>query len=131
VNVVNIFVQALQQLVIQLTIFLPKVVVAILIWYVGKYFLNLAVRLVKRIDIKKTKLDNKAIDFLTQVTLVVGKIILVLIVLDFLGIGRTIISALASGLTIAIAVALGIAFGKALEKDASNIVSEVKKHLRK
>ena len=130
-NVVNIFVQALQQLVIQLTIFLPKVVVAILIWYVGKYFLNLAVRLVKRIDIKKTKLDNKAIDFLTQVTLVVGKIILVLIVLDFLGIGRTIISALASGLTIAIAVALGIAFGKALEKDASNIVSEVKKHLRK
>lgn len=129
-TIVNIFVAALQQLFFQLAAFLPKIIAAILIWYVGKYFLNLGVGLLKKIDLKKTKLDNTAINFLTSVALPVGKLILVLIVLDFLGIGSTVIGAFMNGLTIAIAIALGIAFGRALEEDAAKIVGEARKHLK-
>ena len=131
ISIVNIFVNAMQQLVTQLAFFLPKVIVAILIWYIGKYFLNLGVGLIKKVDIKKTKLDNKAINFLAEVTLPLGKLILALIVLDYLGIGRTAIGALMNGLTIAIAISLGIAFGKALEEDAVKLVETARKHLKK
>jgi len=54
-----------------------------------------------------------------------------LVVLDYLGVGRTIIGAVASGLTLMVAIALGLAFGKALEEDAKEIVQQFKKHLGK
>jgi len=60
-----------------------------------------------------------------------GRLILVLVILDFLGIGRTIIAALAQGVTYAIAIALGLSFGKALEKDATKAVENFRKLLFK
>ena len=109
--------------------FLPKAITAILIWFIGKFFLNLGIGLIKKIDIKGFKLDNKAISLLTKVTLPLGKFILILIILDYLGVGRTIIGAFMNGLTLAIAIALGMAFGKGLEKEASNLITKAKKHL--
>jgi len=67
----------------------------------------------------------------SSVVLVVGKILLVLVILDFLGVGRTIIGAIASGLTLMVAIALGLAFGKALEEDAKDVVRQFKEHLGK
>jgi len=126
-NSVQIITVALENVVTQLVNLLPRLIVALIIWYIGKYLLNLAVRLISRIDIKKTKLDNKAIGMLTTLVDVFGRIVLVLVILDYLGIGRTIIAALTQGVTFAIAIALGLSFGKALEDDARTIVGSLRK----
>lgn len=123
----DIILQALNSAVTQLVSILPKLTVALVIWYTGKYLLGLAVSLVKKIDIKKTKVDNKAIGMLTTLVDIIGRIVLVLVILDYLGIGRTIIAALTQGVTFAIAIALGLAFGKALEDDAKKIVANFRK----
>jgi len=127
---VSIFTNAMQQLAVQMATFLPKIVVAILIWFIGKYFINLAVNLVRKIDIKTLKLDNQAINFLIRIISPLGKFVLVLIILDYFGIGRTVTGAFMSGLTLAIALTLGIAFGRALEKDADKLVDQVRGHLK-
>ncbi len=127
----NIVLTALNQVWVQILVFIPKIIVAIVIWVIGKYFINLGVRLIRKIDIKGTKIDDYLIGIFSNVVLIVGKIILVLVILDFLGVGRTIVGAIASGLTLMIAIALGLAFGKALEEDAKEMVQQFKKHLRK
>ena len=127
----NIILTALNQVWVQILVFIPKIIVAIVIWVIGKYFINLGVRLIRKIDIKGTKIDDYLIGIFSSVVLVVGKILLVLVVLDFLGVGRTIVGAVASGLTLMIAIALGLAFGKALEEDAKEIVRQFKEHLGK
>lgn len=124
---IEILAVALDQMVEQLVSVLPKLVIALLIWYIGKYLLGVAVKLVRKIDIKGTKIDNKAIHILTTLVDVVGRVILVLIVLDFLGIGRTLIASLTQGVTFAIAIALGLSFGKALEPDAQKVVGNIRK----
>jgi len=131
VGIANVFVETLFQLLDQLVAFVPKVIVALLIWGVGKHLLNLAVRLVKRIDLKGTKIDNQLADFLARIVVPVGKFLLVLIVLDYLAIGRTIINAFMSGLAFAIAIGLGIAFGEALKPDAKKIVQLLRKQWQK
>lgn len=127
----NVFVQPLAQLWGQMLIFVPRIIVAIVIWLVGKYLIELGVTLIKKVDIKGTKLDNYLTNILSKAVYVVGKILLILVILDYLGVGRSIVSALANGLTITIAIALGLAFGKALEDDAKLIVEETKKHMKK
>ncbi len=127
----NIILTALNQVWVQILVFVPKIIVAIVIWVIGKYFINLGVRLIRKIDIKGTKIDDYLIGIISNVVLVVGKILLVLVVLDFLGVGRTIVGAIASGLTLMVAIALGLAFGKALEEDAKEIVRQFKEHLGK
>ena len=127
----NVVLGSLNQVWIQMLVFVPKIVVAIIIWVIGKYLINLGVSLVRKIDIKQTKIDNYLIGVLSSVVLVVGKIILVLVILDFLGVGRTILGAIATGLTLTIAIALGLSFGKALEEDAKEVVREFKKHIKK
>ena len=127
----NIFIEALRQLVWQLAALLPKVIIAILIWVIGKKLLQIGINLIQKVNITKTTIDDKVINFLVKVALPLGKFILILIVLDYLGIGRTIISAFASGLTWMIAIALGLAFGKALEEDADQLVGEIRKHFKK
>lgn len=127
----NVFVTAGQQLVVQLVDLIPKLIVAIIIWIVGKYFLNLLVGLVRSVKVKELKPVNRLIESFAFLILPIGKVLLALIVLDYLGIGRTVISAFLNGLTIAIAIALGIAFGKALEEDAKALVRSAKKELEK
>ena len=125
----NIVVIALNQLVVQLVNLLPKLIITLIIWWVGKYLINLGVRLIRKIDIKGTKIDDKIISASSSIILIAGKILLVLIILDYWGIGKTIIGALANGLTITFAIALGLAFGKALEPEAKNLVTRFKKKL--
>ncbi|MBN1263481.1 MAG: hypothetical protein JW991_03950 [Candidatus Pacebacteria bacterium] len=127
----NIFVEAIRQLIYQMAEIFPKVVIALIIWWVGNRFLMIGLDLLKKVNIKGTKLDEQIIGVFSKITLPLGKFILVLIVLDYLGIGRTVISAFMNGLTLAVSIALGLAFGKALEKDAGEIVSEVRKQLKK
>jgi len=125
----NIIVTALNQLAIQLVNLLPKLIITLIIWWVGKYLITLGVKLIRKIDIKGTKIDNKIINASSSVILIAGKVLLVLIILDYWGIGRTIIAALINGLTITFAIALGLAFGKALEPEAKNLVERFKKKL--
>ncbi len=127
----NVVLGALSQMWIQMLVFIPKVIVAIVIWVIGKYFINLGVKLIRKINIKGTRIDDYLIGIFSRVVLVVGKFLLFLIVLDFLGVGRTIIGAVANGLTLMVAIALGLAFGKALEEDAKEVVQQFKKHLVK
>lgn len=127
----NIILAALNQLGAQTIVFIPKVIVAIAIWLIGKYLINLGVALIRKIDIKGTKIDDYLIRILSSVVLVVGKILLILVILDFLGVGRTIVGAIANGLTLTVAIALGLSFGKALEEDAKEVVQQFKKHLGK
>lgn len=125
----NIIIEALNQLVLQLASLIPKLIISLIIWWIGKYLINLGAKLIRKIDIKGTKIDNKIISAISSFILIAGKIILVLIILDYWGIGKTIIGALANGLTITFAIALGLAFGKALEPDAKNMVQRFKKKL--
>lgn len=119
---------ALNSIVQELVSLLPKLIIALAIWYIGKYLLSLVLTLLKNIDLdKKSQKDNKALGMLLGSAEVVGRIILVLVILDYLGIGRSIISALAQGVTFALAIALGLSFGKALEDDAKKTVKNFKK----
>ena len=127
----NVVLGSLNQVWIQMLVFIPKIIIAIIIWTIGKHLINLGVTLIRKIDIKRTKIDDYLIGIFSNVVLVVGKFLLILVILDFLGVGRTIVGAIASGLTLMIAIALGLAFGKALEEDAKEVVQQFKKHLRK
>jgi len=120
---------ALNQLVVQLVNLLPKLFITLIIWWVGKYLINLGVKLLRKIDIKGTKVDDKIISTFSPIILIAGKVILVLIILDYWGIGQTIIGALVNGLALTFAIAIGLAFSKALEPDAKNLVEKFKKKL--
>lgn len=128
-NITDVFINSFQQLLNQMVAWIPKLVVALIIWHVGKYALALVGKWVKKIDIPKTKIDNKLIDKFSHIMVGVGKILLFLIVLDYLGIGRSVVAAFANGLTLSVAIALGIAFGRALEGEAKNVVLTVKKYI--
>jgi small conductance mechanosensitive channel len=127
----NLVLEALKQLWVQMVVFVPKVIIAIVIWFVGKYLINLGVVLIRKIDIKALKIDNYLVRIFSSVILVVGKILLILVILDFLGIGSTILGAIANGLTLTVAIVLGLSFGRALEGDAKEMVQQFKKHLGK
>lgn len=130
-DLASVFVSAMQEFVFEIVAFIPKLIVAIIIWYLGRYLIAWGIKIVKRLKFKGAKPVNKIVETFTFVIEPVGKVFLALVVLDYLGIGRTVISAVLSGLTFAIAIALGIAFGKALEPDAKDLVKEVKKQLEK
>lgn len=126
---VDVLFTAINQLVVDLVSVVPRIIVAILIWIVGRYLINLAVKLVRKIDIRGLNIDDKLIGIFSSIVLVVGKILLVLIILDYLGVGQTIVGAIAGGLTFTIALALGLAFGKAFEEDAKKLVEVAKRNL--
>lgn len=127
----DIVLGALTQVWFQMLVFVPKIIVAIIIWVIGVYLVNLGVALIRKIDIRGAKIDDYLIGVFSSAVLVVGKILVILVVLDFLGVGRTIVGAIANGLTLAIAIALGLSFGKALEEDAKWVVGKFKKHLER
>lgn len=130
-QVTNVIVDPLQQLLTQLVGLIPKLIVALIIWLIGKYVINLGIGLLNKVELKKLKVVGKFRDTFAFFLLYLGKILLVLIILDYLGIGRTVIQALLSGLTFAIAIALGIAFGKALEDDAKSLLNALKEQASK
>jgi hypothetical protein len=124
---IDIFADAFSTFVNQLVAFLPKLIVAYLIWVVGKSVISWGLGMLDKVDIKGLKVDNKARGMVRMIAEPLAKVILFLIVLDTLGIGSSIISSLASGFTFSIAIALGLAFGKALEPEAKDIVAKARK----
>lgn len=128
-NSIDVVTVSLNRLLAQMIDLLPMLVIALVIWLIGDYLLGLAVGLLRKVQIKNTKLDDKIVAPLSNMILWVGKALLVLLVLDYLGIGRTLIGAIANGLTFSVAIAFGLAFGKALEGDARNLVDSIRKLL--
>lgn len=126
-----LFFGSFQQFGYQLLAFIPKVLTALIIWVIGKYFLNIGISTLKRVKLEKAKGLNKFLESFTAILLPLGKVILFLVVLDYLGIGRTIIDAFFSGLSFAVAIAVGLSFGKALEPDVKQLVDDFKKQLEK
>lgn len=122
---------SLEGFYLQLLSVIPTILVALIIWLIGDYLIGLGVRLLRKIDIKGTNLDDRLIGVLTTILSTVGKAVLFLVILDYLGIGRTLIGALMQGLTLTVAIALGLSFGKALEGDAKNLVDSFKKKFLK
>ena len=122
----NFIVASINHLLLQLISLFPKLIITLIIWWVGKYLINLGVKLIRKIDVKVMKIDNKVVDTFSSVFFIAGKIILILIILDYWNIGQSIISAFVSGLTYTIAIALGLAFGKALEPEARDLVAKFK-----
>jgi hypothetical protein len=109
----------------------PKLIVAYIIWIIGKWGINYVVKLVDKLDVKKWDFDDKAREAFKAILVPTAKVVLILVILDTLGIGRSFVSAVISGITFAIAIALGLAFGKALEGDAKQLVENFKKHVKK
>lgn len=128
---VDVLVNSFQQLLNQMALFLPKLIVAVVIWFIGSYLLKLAIGILKRLDLRGLKIDNVFVSTLMDIIWYLGKFLLILVVLDYLGIGRTIIGAFVNGLAFAIAIALGLSFGKALEPDAKDLVQKVREHIRR
>ncbi len=118
----NPLIYASQEFVSRLGIIVPKIFVAVIIWLVGAYVINLITRIIRKIDIRGTSWDRKIIEFAVQVVKPLGKFILVLVIMDYLQIASQVVGALAQGLSLTIALALGISFGKALEDDAEQVV---------
>lgn len=127
---VQILYYSVNQLIVQAVEVLPRVILAIVIWYIGRYLVKLAAKLIRKADLPGT-FDDAARELLARTVNIVGRILLVLIVLDYLGIGETVVGALTQGLVFAVAIALGIAFGEALKPEAMKIVKEAQKQLKK
>jgi hypothetical protein len=111
--------------------FIPKLLVALIIWYLGKSLIGWGVALLKRVKVEGAKPVNKLVESTTYILMPLGKVVLFLIVLDYLGIGSSVIQALVSGVTFAIAIAVGLAFGEALKPYAKDLVEDAKKQLEK
>lgn len=118
------------QLIVQIVEVVPMIIMAIIIWYIGRFLIGLAVKLIRKADLPGTWDDN-AREILANVVHVVGRILLVLMILDYLGIGETVVGALTQGLVFSVAIALGIAFGDALKPEAQRIVKDAQKQLKK
>ena len=117
-------------MITEVVVLVPKIIAALIIWWVGKHIINLAVKIIRSVPGREGKVEAKVSDLLAQVVSPLGRFLLVLIVLDYLGIGRTLIGAFVSGLAFAIAIALGLAVGRAIEPDAEKLVKTIRKHLQ-
>ena len=115
----------------QILMVFPKLIVAYIIWVLGKWAINYAVKAIDLLDVKSWKFDDRARDVFKAILVPTAKVILILIILDTLGIGQSIVGAIVSSFTFAIAIALGLAFGKALEPDAKHMVDKFKSHVHK
>jgi len=121
-----VIVNSISSLITQLISAIPMLIVALLIWWIGQWVIDKGLMILKKFDLKNTKFDNKLISTLSPLLSLFGRFILVLMILDYLGIGENVVGAVANGLTFAIAIALGLAFGKALEPDAKMIHEHLK-----
>jgi len=126
VNYLNPIVNSLEVFVTQILLVVPKLIVAYIIWLIGRWGINYAIKAIDLLDIKKWKFDDRARDAFKAIFIPAAKVILILIILDTLGIGQNFISAIINSITFAIAIALGLSFGRALEPDAKHIVDKIK-----
>ena len=130
-NYISPIVNSLEIFVSQILLVVPKLIVAYIIWLLGKWGIRYAVKAIDLLDIKKWKFDDHARDAFKAIFVPTAKILLILIILDTLGIGQNFIGAIINSVTFAVAIALGLSFGKALEPDAQHIVDKIKRGVHK
>ena len=123
------FISSMNLFFTQLALFLPKLIFAYILWLVGKWLIGLGVKLIDLTNIKALKVDDTLRNGVRSGFIVTAKVILVLVILDTLGIGSTVVGSLLNGLVYTIAITLGLSFGKALEPEARSVVDSLKKHL--
>lgn len=129
-SISEVFLGSFQMLLTQLIIWVPKLIIALLLWWLGNMLLRLIAKGLRIIDIPGMDLDNKLIGKFNSVLIFLGKFLLALIVLDFLGIGEIVIGAIAGGLTLTIALMLGISFGLSLKPTTDKIVEQFTRRLQ-
>lgn len=125
----NVVYAATYQLIMDVLRAIPFLFAAIIIWWIGNMVINAAVSLMKKVDFRGTRFDDKLMGILIPIVQYAGKFFLVLIVMDYLGIGETVIGSILNAMTFGIAIALGIAGGKAFEMDAKSIYDEVRRKI--
>lgn len=121
--VVNNFADSVIELIITL-------VVVVLIWVIGNWVLGLILSLVSKINIPGTKLDDKVLEKFKPIISIAWKLILITVILDYIGVGQIIISALLGGISLTIAIALGLSFGDALKPYAKDLVDKFAKEVK-
>lgn len=127
----TLFVAPLQLFVYQTIMLLPKLIAAYLIWLIGRWLISLALRALNLFDVKKWDLDDKVRDVLRKVFVPTANVVLILIILDTLGVGSNVVSAIVNALSFTFAIALGLAFGRALEPTASRLFERAKSDVTK
>jgi hypothetical protein len=117
---------------LQILAFLPMLLIALIIWFLGSYLIEIGGKLFKKYFVKNIHPTPQShLNLITRTIVVAGKIFLILFILDYLGIGKTFIVALTSSLSNAIAIMIGLSFGLALQDDAKKVIENVKKYLDK
>lgn len=108
-----------------------KILLAYVIWVIGKWLIGLAAKAIDLLDVKEWNFDDHIRSVIKKVFVPVANVVLILIILDTLGIGSNVVSAIVNGLTFTVAIALGLAFGRAMEDDARQIVGKVRAGVKK
>jgi hypothetical protein len=115
---------------LQILAFLPHLLIALIIWFLGSYLIEIGGKLFKKFFVKNVHTASQShLNFMARVLIVAGKVFLILFILDYLGIGKTFVFALTNSLSNAIAIMLGLSFGLALQDDAKKVIENVKNYL--
>ena len=130
-NIINSIIQSLGFFISDVLLIIPQLVAAYVIWLTGNWLIDLGVKGLDKLDIKKWKVDDKVRNLLKTLLVPTGKVVLILVILDTFGIGSSIIAAVTNGITFTIAIALGLAFGRALEPEAAKLVGSLKTEIKK
>lgn len=123
-NFAETFVNSLGSFLARIALFIPNLLLAILLWIIGRWLIGLMVNLIDKLDLKQYQIDDRFRNLLKSVLVPVANVLLFLIVLDTFGIGSSVIAAITNGITFTVAIALGMAFGKALEPEARSLVDQ-------
>jgi small conductance mechanosensitive channel len=109
--------------------YLPQLLIAAIIWFVGSWLIEIGVSLFRKFFVKQIhETDKSHLRLITRLVGIVGKVFLILFILEYLGIGRTFISAFVSSLSNALAIMIGLSFGLALQDDAKKIITDIKNY---
>lgn len=126
---IDTFLGSLQNFITEIILFIPRVLLAIILWLIGRWLIEMFVNLLDKFQIERLKIDDTLRNLFKRIIVPIANVVLVLIILDTFGIGSNVVAAFLSGMTFTIAITLGLAFGRALEPEARNIVDRAKEGL--
>lgn len=129
-NIVNSIADSLGLFLSQVLMIIPQLIVAYVIWLIGKWLIDLALKGIDMFDVEKWELDDSVRNISKTILAPTAKAVLVLVILDTLGIGSNVVAALTNALTFTFAIALGLSFGEALKPHARQIVEKMEAGLQ-
>lgn len=128
-DILNQITSSLGLFLSQLLITIPKLIIAYVIWLLGSWLINLGLKGLDLFQVEKWKVDDSIRNIVKKIFAPTAKVVLILVLLDFLGIGSNVVAALTNALAFTFAIALGLAFGRALETDAQKVVDSMRREL--